>query len=209
MRQKVREIEMFHLFVAIVALTASIIYLAFHPLNIYDQKYSLKFHKFFVYCIVPILFGAHFADAIIEIQNMKVVAFVFQLTHAVLCLILYFRLGKFKKYSYGILLFLTVITYGVNFLATIIIANKISPYYEIDVTASVIWFALAAMVFMYYEHRKPLFQKTHVIEDSLPGSSYIDESDMTQNNVLYCRICGKRIPADSVYCPKCGTRLSR
>lgn len=200
---------MFHLFVAIVALTVSVIYLTLHPLDIHDSNYSLKFHKFFVEFIIPVLFGVHFGEAIIQIQNMKVIQFVFQLIHVALCLILYFRLGKFKKYSYGILLFLTVISYGMNFLATIIIADKISPYYEINITASVFWFALATMVFMYYEHRKPLFQKTHEIEDSLPGSSYVNVSDMTQNDVLYCRICGKRIPVDSVYCPKCGTKLSK
>lgn len=198
---------MFQLFVAIVTLTISVVYLTLHPLGIPNSSYSLKFHKYFVMCVVPFFLGFHLGDAILEFQNQKIVAVGFQLSHAILCLMLYIGLRKLKKYSYWLLLLETVVNYGFNFLATILVTQNISPYYEIDIILSVIVFALATMVFVYYENRKPIFNEPQESKSSFSNTSYIAEKSVIQSDELYCRKCGKRIPVDSVYCPNCGTKL--
>lgn len=150
----------------------------------------------------------HFADALVEISNGKIVAFIFQFTLGALYFLLFMKLSKLEKLSYKLIVGLTVVNYGLNLVATVFWANNNHPNFDsTDIISSLIWFGFSVYCFLYYFQRKNIFlsEKTAVVNEK--PQTIVQSADITKKQICYCRKCGASIPSDSIFCPSCGEKI--
>ena len=198
---------MVYLIFIIIAIVFSILYFKKHP-YISTNKYPMKFHSFFLKYFVPFSIAIHFADALAEISNEKIVAFTYQFVVGILYLCLFIKLQKLENPSLYLIFGLTSVFYGFNLIATIILARiNNSNFDSLSVVSSFIWFCVGVYISLYYYQRREIFISND--EELLVNDVQSNTRDINESNeqICYCRKCGASIPSDSVYCPSCGEKI--
>lgn len=198
---------MIYLIFLILFIVLSVVYFNKHPF-VSTGDYSMKFHSFFLRYFIPAEMAIHFADAIVEISNGKIVAFVFQFTLGALFSLLFVKLSKLEKSSYKLIIGLTVVNYGLNLLATIFWVNNNHPNFDIgNVIGSFIWFGFSIYCSLYYYQRKSIFSAKKAALEIENPQTIVRIEDTSNKQICFCRKCGASIPSDSVFCPCCGEKI--
>lgn len=161
--------------------------------------YSIKFHKFFWFIIIPTWTLTGTLDYLIYWGDFNYFPMTFfmamEFIYCVLMVASFVGFFKFKKYSwYTTLSFLSLMLVLETLM--LVYLSSIGAFEASDIGALLGKISINVPSFIYYYKRRPLF-----FDDINKVKIENDDS------IMYCRFCGKEIPSDSFYCPSCGNKI--
>lgn len=191
-----------------------------------EKSIKIKFLKFFLYIFLPIRFLALIINFLSDfyildegwlyflglLQYSEVwlplLVYVFD---GLLLIVLWFCLRKFSKKFIPILWFYIIFD---------IVLYIITSYMYENYTSLFISITIDILILVYFNKRKTLFNSdtdfssvdifNNTYQTNTYNSLIHSDAEVRQNDhqkPQFCRKCGQRLNADSIFCNNCGTRI--
>ena len=201
----------FYLFISFVL--AVVIYLYFLNRKIKDDfdcnGYSLKYHRFFKYFVLPFTICLHFLFIFDRINEERFVGCLYHLGLAIAYTFMFINLKNRNKKFYIFVIVFLIIFYSLNFILNML--NNPDDFITTLITSG-FYVVYSICTYCYYKKRPLLFitaKKESIISQEI-NNNFSETNDSYNNltkDIKFCRKCGTKLEQDALYCKNCGTKV--